>query len=83
MRGKDCLRSASVSGAEGGLDPGLWTRHGVQARAGHIPPDPNKGQGAGAGPSVVLLPSLRVTQSQSATAHGKGPISAPKGSAEH
>lgn len=72
-----------MSGAEGRLDPGLWTRHGVQARAGHIPPAPNRGQAAGAGPSVVLLPSLRVTQSQSATAHGKGPVSASKGSAEH
>lgn len=69
--------------AEGELDPGLWTRHSAQAVVGHIPPDCNEGQGAGAGPSLVLLPSLRVTQSQAATAHGQGPTAAPKGRTEH
>lgn len=52
-RGRDCVRSPSVCTAEGGQE----TLHGAQARTGHILSNPRKGQGTGAGPSLVLLPS--------------------------
>lgn len=52
-RGRDCVRSPSVCTAEEGRE----TLHGAPARTGHILSNPRKGQGAGAGPSLVLLPS--------------------------
>lgn len=49
-----------ASGPSTGLRPGLDTSHLT----------PSKGQGAGARPSLALLPSLKATESQPATAHG-------------